>query len=1001
MSDIKRESVRDAYTLLQINDLPEVKGTGYVLEHKKTKARISIVSNDEENKVFTIGFRTPPTNSKGIQHIIEHTVLCGSDKYPAKDPFIELAKGSLNTFLNAMTFPDKTLYPIASCNDKDFRNLMDVYLDAVFNPNIGKKIEIFRQEGWHYEMTSPEDALTINGVVYNEMRGAYSAPESVVACAINKNMFPDSIYSLDSGGEPYTIPTLTYEEYLDCYSKYYHPSNSYIYLYGDMDWEEKLEYIDREYLSKYDYLYVPSEIKEQTPFTEPVSATEYYSISEAEDEEGKAFLTYNVVLPAMTNDKFTLAGLSMIDYVLMDMPGAPLKDAIIKAGIGSDVESQLDTSILQPIYTIMAREASAGDEEKLTRLIEDKLAEICATGINKVSLRAAINHFEFIHREANSGRIPKGLSLGISAFNTWLYDDKRVHDLFSRNDVFEFLKDKLDTDYFEELIRKYILNNSFKGFIRVLPEKNMNKKKDDELAAWLAEYKASLSVDEIQDIIDSTASLKAYQSEPSTPEEIAAIPCLERSDLKKEVRVFSTSRGVVSGLPVVSSKLFTNGISYTTIVFDVKDFTEDEIYTLAFLTDILGDMDTTGHTLAELSTAIDIDTGGVSFSCGVTNNNRGNEGDFRVTASVRLSSFDDKLMDGFRLIREVLMDTKLDDKARIREIVSEIKASAAMGIVSSGHTSSMGRALSFINAGAKLKNMMSGIDYYDYIVRLDTDFDNRIDELTAKLSRVRDKLLRRSGVIVSFASNEEPTTLEEPLRYFSELLSDEPVADPDWVTARSEWQELLSYSFPEMPETAVGRIFPEGAHSEAIKCSTKVQYNAVAADFRAAGLSYDSTLNVLKTIMSYDYLWNNVRVLGGAYGSMCDFNPNGTLSFTSYRDPNMLETLEVYRKAADYVESFDCSDRDMTKYLIGTMSTLDTPLSPMAEASVAFSQYMAGISEEERQKNRDTVLAVSQESIRALAPFIRLLSDGKAICVIGDENKIEDSANSFDSIRRL
>ena len=965
-----------SYELQQVNELPEVNGVGFVLSHKKTKARISVVLNDEENKVFAIGFRTPPTNSKGIQHIVEHTVLCGSQKYPAKDPFIELAKGSLNTFLNAMTFGDKTVYPIASCNDKDFRNLTDVYLDAVFNPNIYEREEIFKQEGWHYELADMDSDIIINGVVYNEMRGVYSSPDSVLANEINKVLYPDTVYSVDSGGDPDEIPSLSREEYLDYHKNYYHPSNSYIYLYGDIDIVEQLEYIDREYLKNYDYLYVPSEIPLQPSLDKPVSKVINFSVTDEDEMEKNSLLSYNVVLGRST-DKYLTNAMNILQFILIDSPGAPLKKAIIDSGICSDVESQYDSSMFQPMFTILAREAEEKDQDKFVELIESELRKYVEEGLDKKALEAALNSFEFRAKEASFGRYPKGLALGLDAFESWLYEDAFAQTKFSVQDVFDYLRkginenldnpDDTSHGYFEELILKYLLNNNHKAFVTATPAIGFNNKKDAELAEKLAEYKKSLSEDQLKALINETAHLKEYQSEPSTPEELATIPLLSIDDIKKEVRKTVNEERTVAGIKTIYHDIFTNGISYLDMFFNLNDLAFEDLPKAALLFELLKYVDTDEHTYNDLSNEINLRTGGISFSLGCMNR----KNTLYTYALCKVKTFDNKISDGIDLIKEIITSSHITDKKRIKEIVSEIKAAGKNSLVEGGHLTARMRAGSYIMNSQKIMDSLDGVDFYRYIDSVDKNLDKIYEELAADLTRLYNRIFRKDALILSYTSKENPEVMEESLNKLINSINSDSID--------------ISKQFDIKLEVA----------NEGFNTSSKVQYVATAGNFKEAGLEYNGALNVLQIIFSYDYLWVNVRVMGGAYGCMCDFTRNGFSFFTSYRDPNLAETYKIYQDAYKYVEEFDCSDRDMTKYIIGTIAKFDAPLTPSLEGYFSFNCYMSEITDEERQKSRDEVLGATQQTIRALAPYVKVVSESGIICAVGGDEKINANKDLF------
>ena len=969
------------YTITQVNQLDEVNGTGFVLSHNKTKARVSVVVNDDDNKVFAIGFRTPPTNSKGIQHIVEHTVLCGSKKYPAKDPFVELAKGSLNTFLNAMTYGDKTVYPIASCNEKDFRNLMDVYLDAVFNPNIYSREEIFKQEGWHYELADKDSDIIINGVVYNEMRGVYSSPDSVLANVINQKLYPDTVYSVDSGGDPDVIPSLTREEYLDYHKNYYHPSNSYIYLYGNLNPAEQLEYIDKEYLADYDYLYVPSEIPLQKSFSEPVSYTTYYSVADEEELEKNSILSYNVVV-GESKDKILTEAMNILQFILIDSPGAPLKKKIIDSGICSDVEAQYDSSMRQPMFTIVAREANAEDQDKFNSIIEEQLKSYVENGLDKLALEAALNNFEFRAKEASFGRFPKGLALGLDAFESWLYDDELVQDKFSVQNVYSYLRKGINENllnpedktkgFFEELIERCILNNNHKAYITGVPSVGLNQKKDAELAQKMSQYKKTLSDTEIEKLIADTAHLKQYQTEPSTPQELATIPLLSIDDINKKVRPVVNTEEEVCGVKTIKHDIFTNGISYLDMYFRIDDLDFEDLSKAELLFELLKYVDTDEHTYNERSTLINLNTGGVVFTLGTMYRE---EGSFTY-ALCKAKTFDNKVNDGIDLINEVITTSHITDKKRIREILSEIKAAGKNTLVEGGHVTARGRAGSYVMLTQKIMEALDGVDYYRFIDYVDKNLDDIYDELAQDLTRIYKKIFRKKSLIISYTSKNEVTALEEGLNRLLPRLSDDDVED-------KQFNPVLEVK------------------NEGFKTASKVQYVATAANFKKAGLEYTGALNVLQIIFSYDYLWINVRVKGGAYGAMCDFTRSGLAFMTSYRDPNLGETYQIYKNAADYVENFDCSDRDMVKYIIGTVAKMDAPLTPAMEGVFSFGCYISEITDEERQKSRDEVLSATQEKIRNLAPFVKVLSDSDVICAVGSEDKINESSELFKEITKL
>ena len=593
MKDLKELT---GYDIITEEKIPEVNGTGYILSHKKTKARVLVIANDDENKVFNIGFRTPPYDDSGIPHILEHSVLCGSRKYPVKDPFVELAKGSLNTFLNAMTYSDKTVYPVASCNEKDFENLMDVYLDAVFYPNIYEHTEIMRQEGWHYELETVEGELSYNGVVFNEMKGAFSSPEQQMYSKIEKLLLADTPYKNESGGDPAAIPTLSQERFLDFHRKYYHPSNSYIYLYGDLDMYKELDYIDKEYLSSFDYREIDSAIAVQTAYEQMKDESCFYSIAENESEENQTFLTYNMVVGSSLDKKQSVA-MNILEYAIMDAPGAPLKKALVDAGIGEDVFASFDDGIRQTIFSIVARNANMSDKERFVSVIRDTLTDLSGHGvegkaIDRTSIEAAINNFEFKHKEANFGRFPKGLMMGLDAFNTWLYDDASALEMFKLNEVYDELKESLKTGYFEELIWEKLVQNTFGMIFVMKPKKGLDKENDAAEKQKLADYKASLTKKELEQVVADTKELKLYQETPSPAEDMEKVPLLNISDIRKEIHPLKNREDSIYGMPLISHDIFTNGIGYLEFIFDINDLDAELIPYAELLTNIFKYVDT-------------------------------------------------------------------------------------------------------------------------------------------------------------------------------------------------------------------------------------------------------------------------------------------------------------------------------------------------------------------------------------------------------------------------
>lgn len=964
-----------AYEVITQEELKELKAVGYILEHKKTKARVVVISNDDSNKVFTIGFRTPPNDDTGLPHIMEHSVLCGSKKFPAKDPFVELAKGSLNTFLNAMTYSDKTVYPIASCNDKDYHNLIEVYMDAVFYPNIYSRKEILMQEGWHYEMEDTDGPITYNGVVYNEMKGVYSSSEDVLARVIQSSLLKDTPYACESGGDPEYIPNLTYDDFIAFHKKYYHPSNSYIYLYGNMDYEKELRFIDEEYLANYEYQKINSTIKMQPEFVKPVVIETTYSVSETDPLEDSTYLSYNAVIGTSLERDLYLA-FQILEYALLCVPGAPIKEALIKAGIGKEIRSSFDNGIRQPIFSIVAKNANKEDQNRFVQVITDTIRTLKEHGIGERTLKAAINHFEFKYKEANHGMYPKGLILGLQSFDSWLYDDMAPFIHLVTEDTFAFLKTQIDTGYFERILEEYLITNPHRSVVVMEPERGLNQRQEEAVAKKLQEYKESLSAKELQQIVDDTKHLKEYQSTPSTKEELETIPMLSIDDIEKKAREIKNVPHSIANIPVIEHPYFTNGIAYVRLAFSVMDLSDELMPYMSLLTEILKYVDTEQFSYQELSNEINIVTGGIGFSNSVVSV-YDKEERYLPLFDVRMKALYEHVDEGMQLIEEILFTSKLSDTARLKEIIAECKSGMKDTLTSSGHTTAAGRAASYISRSAMHRELTDGIAFYEFVCDLDEHFEERKEELIDKLQMTIAEILRRGNLAISYTGDREVRELLETSI------------------------DRLSRKLSTRAEITTRDRVPLAIKNEGFQTASKVQYVALAGNYKEHGFDFTGALNVLQVIFSYDYLWINVRVKGGAYGSMCNFGRHGVSYFTSYRDPKLLETYEIYKKAPDYVTAFEANERDMTKYIIGAIAKMDMPLTPSAAGEFSFNAFLRDMTEADLQKERDEVLSTTPETIRGLAPLVAAITESGVICAIGDEEKMKENQSAFGEIKSI
>lgn len=963
----------EAYEIIEKREIGDLNSTGYLCRHKKTGARVALLSNQEENKVFYIGFRTPPEDSTGVAHILEHSVLCGSRKYPIKDPFIELCKGSLNTFLNAMTYPDKTVYPVASCNEKDFKNLMDVYLDAVFYPHIYEDDKIFRQEGWHYELEDPQGELTVNGVVYNEMKGAFSSPDDRLDREIMNALYPDTTYSVESGGDPDVIPSLTYEDFLAFHSRYYHPSNSYIYLYGDMDMAERLVYLDEAYLSHFDRLEIDSDIAGQQPFRAPEEWIRQFPVTEAEPVADNAYLSYNTVVGDSLDRELYLA-FQVLDYALCSAPGAPLKQTLTDAGIGKDVYSYFENGIRQPFFSIVAKNANLGQKETFVSLIETKLKELTEKGISQKALYAGLNYYEFKYREGDFGSYPAGLMYGLQALDSWLYDEKRPFIHIEAGATFASLKNKVESGYFEELVRRYLLENTHKAVVILEPKRGLEEEKAEQLQTKLAAYKETLTEEQLKELVRRTGELRAFQDAQDSPEALQKIPVLKREDIKKEAQGFVNEPRSLPGngnnTTVLVHELFTNRITYLRLVFDLSHIAAEDLPYVGVLKNILGMVDTEAYPYAELFNEINIQTGGMEPVVNIYQDARDLDSSM-CTLELKIKMLQQNAEKALGLAEEMLLHSRLTDSKRLYDILAETRSRMQASMINAGHQVAASRALSYQSRPAVLSEALTGMSCYRLIEELEHDFETKKEELTAKLERLMLQIFRPEKLFLDYTGDgTDYEALLPLLAGFRSRLHTEPVEEAEQIV------------------TPVKK-------NEGFLSSSQVQYVCRAGNFLNKGLPYTGALRVLREIMSLDYLWTQVRVKGGAYGCMCSFSKNGNSYFVSYRDPKLAETIDVFERAAAFVEQFEADERSMTQFVIGTIGQMDMPLTPAAKGLRSMAAYLTNQTEADMQKERDEVLSATAEEIRRLAAYIRAFLADDCLCVVGNETALKKQSGLF------
>ena len=963
------------YKFMEEAKITEIDSIGQILIHEKSGARVVLVENEDDNKVFSIVFRTPPEDSTGLPHILEHSVLCGSRKFPSKEPFVELAKGSLNTFLNAMTFPDKTMYPVASKNEKDFFNLMDVYLDAVFFPNIYKYPEIFKQEGWHYEIIQEgSPRLEISGVVYNEMKGAYSTPEELLFRKVQETLYPDTPYANDSGGDPDKIPELTYDRFINFHKKYYHPSNSYIYVYGNVDRKKLLDFLDKEYLSKFNKEDINSSIPIQGPIGTLQEYEYLYPISKEESEIDKTYFSLNFSIGTAIDPVLSMA-FTIIEYLLLETPASPLKSALIKEGIGKDVFGTFESSLLQPHLSIVVKNSNIDKKDSFKKIVFDTLNSLVEKGIDKKLIEASINILEFKLREADYRGLPKGLVYHIKMMESWLYDHDPFIHLRYENHLKE-VKRALKENYFEDLIKKYLLQSNHSTLITIKPDKNILEEKEKRLREKLDSYFNSLTDEEKEKIKDETDKLKLRQITPDPPEILEKIPILSIDDIDKKAEELPIEVDNEKRITLLYHHIFTSGIAYFNMFFDSTAVPQENIPYISLLSQVLTKLSTKNFSYGDLSNEININTGGIRFSSDAFGDKE-NDSIYYPKLVVKSKALINKFSNLQQILKEIIFYTEFKEKGRLREVIQEARSRLEMSIYELGHNVASNRLLSYFSSFGKYMEVLNGLSYYWFIRDIEENYDSKFDEISEKLIDTSARIFNFDNMMLSITSDRKDIDkLSNQIRKFI-------------------------IEFPSKGYSKNTYNFKLKADNEGLMTPGNVQYVAKGYNYKRLGYEYNGGLIVLRTIASLDYLWNLVRVQGGAYGSFARFGRNGNMYFCSYRDPNLEETLKVYDETHEYLRKFNPTSREMTKYIIGTISKLDHPLTPSMKGEVATTRFISGVSYDDVQKERDEVLSTDVKTIRNFADVIRDTMKNGYYCVLGNENKISANKKMFGKLIKV
>jgi Zn-dependent M16 (insulinase) family peptidase len=968
---MKKMDLLHGFELIETREIKEIKTTAYRYKHLKSGADLIHFACDDNNKVFNIGFRTIPEDNTGCPHILEHSVLNGSRNFPSKNTFMELIKGSMNTFINAMTSPDMTNYPVASTNAKDFVNLMRVYLDAVLYPKIYTEPNILHQEGWHYELSSEDAELNYRGVVYNEMKGAFSSPESIIHRKSKQVQFPDTPYGFESGGDPDHIPELSYDKFLDFHRKYYHPSNSKIALYGNMDIAEALELIDKDYLCHFDDPKTKINIPIQKAFSKPVKLEMEYPIDEDKNPEGKYYLSLNWTYGTIM-DKYLVSALGFLVEILMHSPASPLKKAIRESGLAKDANASLNSDILQPTINIVCKHVAKENIEPLIKLINAELKRLVKEGIDKKLIEGILNSREFFLREAQLQRFPKGLYYVFNLLGQWMNDGDPIAELAFEPMLAE-MRRSLTEPYFEKLIEEAILKNHHASQITFTPVPGLIAKKEAETKAKLAEKKQSMSKAELTKLVEFHSSLKAWQEEPETKENLEKIPLLSLSDLEPKAAGYPLEKENYKEFTLLKHITNTNGIVYLKAWFDIAHAEEIDLPWIMLYTQLAEWLNSQNYGYAERSNEIDTHTGGISLSLSFLNSYQ-NPDDILPKLIVSGKAVKDKIPQLMDLAAEYSMRTVFDDPERIKTLIQEHKTKVETRISRGGAQVAVTRMLSPLSQIYHWSDLTGGLAYYKFLCGIVAKLDSAIEEIIEELEWVKNTFFTMQNLIISLTAGANEMSL-----------------------ATNSLEPLLSAVSSEAYEPAENH-FTIRNFNEGIYAPVQVQACAKGGNFFRKGYSYSGKMRVLNSIISNNFLYQEIRVKGGAYGAVSNFTPSGYQFFASYSDPNLRESLDVFDSVPDFLRSFTCNKREMDKYIIGEISALDYPNTPEELGNKAALDYITGLEQEDRQQIRDEVLSTKIEDIRAYADMVEAIMSKDHYAVFGSESKVKEASDLFDTI---
>ncbi len=959
------------FKVLDARFVEEVNARVIRLVHEQSGAQVLKIANDDANKTFSIAFKTIPESDCGTPHIMEHSVLNGSKHFPVKSPFDILARGSLNTFLNAMTGSDITIYPIASMNDTDYFNLMHVYLDAVFYPLAVQDPRIFYQEGWHHELTDPEEPIVYKGVVYNEMKGAYSDPNRILEYQADRHLFPDSPYGYSSGGYPTAIPDLSYDDFVAFHETYYHPDNSFIFLYGDADLDTELEFIHNNYLSHFEQSGRTFTLPLQKPFYSMREQTEYYPVTEESDLDNQTYLSMSWIVGKNT-DRSLYMSLDVLTDVLVNHESAPIRNALQEAEIGRDVSAYVAEQ-KQNVVKITVKNANPEDKDRFRQIVMETLQRVADEGVDRESLEGTLNRMEFRLREGDDAQ--KGLRYNFQSIRTWFYAQDPYLGLEWEKPL-ATLKTALDSDLLEETIQHHLIDNPHKLLLVLEPKPGMEQEQSADIKTHLADLKASMSDADIDSLVSSTQELIEHQQREDSPDALATIPLLERKDISPKAEWYGVDEREIDGIPVLYHPEFTNNVVYMQLLFDARVLPEELLPYAGLLAECLSLLNTERYSYGDLDNALNIHTGGFNTSVTSFLKER-DDSQLLPIFSVSGKAMAPRVEKLLQLTDEILTRSRFEDPERLKDVLTRHQAQLDARVKSNGFPVAVTRARSYFSRQGLFTEKTRGLDYYRFVTALVDSFDTRKQDIMDNLTRTAELLFNRNNLIVAVTCDENNySTVQSHLPLLAETLRAEKstAADNHW--------------------TVVPR-------NEGMMTSSKVQYVVQGYNFKTLGYEWSGKLRVLDQVLSRDYLQTQLRVLGGAYGGFTDISPNGQFLFLSYRDPNLSETLENYKKTTDFLTSFEATEDEMTRFIIGTIANMDRPLTPSQKGRRAVRYHFETVSREDLQTDRTAVLNTTPTDLQDMAGMVSDIIDQQIYCVYGNQEKLESEKQLFDTLITL